>query len=215
MHRFLILFSLVPLVASLAIRKLLADRVLKVAEGKQYSYSAEATARKMLDALNHEDVVIKLTHKPLFTQSKIKEKQIIVSSKVAQDKSASAHGKAALHVGLYLVSLRNPAMIARRQWAIRFGHAFPIFTTIVVIFACVVAKLAILLALAIVLASLGIAACAQILTVLTERQAAELASIVIEKKRLFSRSGQENEVIESLKAWSWHGAVPGLLTKFL
>jgi len=67
----------------------------------------------------------------------------------------------------------------------------------------------------IVMASLGLAACAQILTVTTNIKAAGLASVVLEKKRIYPRLSDEESVVAATRAWAWHSIVPGLISRLM
>ncbi|MBT8043630.1 MAG: zinc metallopeptidase, partial [Verrucomicrobiae bacterium] len=191
MHRLLLFLSLIPLLVALVLRKLNADRVLRLARETRLQITGEKLARKMLDSTGHQDVEINTTKRRWAGAAVIGEDWISLPTDHANGKSAYDHGQAALRVGLFLISLRGQSAISRRRWALRFGHVFPIFTTIVCIFGLVVAKLPALWVLSVVMGALGLAACAQILTVSTNMQAAALAAVVLEKKRTLPRLSEE------------------------
>jgi Zn-dependent membrane protease YugP len=217
MRRFFIFISLLFLLMAIAMRKWHADRVLFKARKVRLAGTAYDFARKMLDELGHHEVVIEVTPRSFrdWAGADVFGKQTIrISEEMAKNQSAYAHGRAAILVGLYLLSLRDPKSMDRRRWAIRFGHVFPIFTTMVIVFAVVVAKMPLGWGIAGVLVSLALAAGAQMLTLQTERQAAELACVVIEKKRIFPRLSEEEDVLASVRAWSWNGLLPGILARF-
>lgn len=215
MHRLLLLLSLIPLLVALVLRKLNADRVLRLARKTQLQMRGEDLARKMLDSMGHRDVEIKTTKRSWAGAAVTGDDWLSLPAKAAEGNSACDHGQVALRVGLYLTSLRNPSAIARRRWALRFGHVFPIFTTIVCVFGLVVAKLPALWALSIVMGSLGLAACAQIFTVTAELQSAGMATVVLEKKRTLPRLSDEEAVVAATRAWAWHGIIPGLLSRLM
>lgn len=214
MHRLLLILSLLPLLAALILRKINADRVLRLARETQLRTTANDLARKMLDCMGHESVELKTRKRAWVGADVIGDGWLSLPTATAESTRASAHGQAALRVGLYLVSLRNPAAIARRRWALRFGHVFPIFTTLVVVFALMV-KLPALWALSIVVGSFGLAACAQILTVVAELQAAAMACVLLEKKRTLPRLSDEEAVVAATRAWAWYAIVPGLLSRLM
>ena len=215
MHRLVLFFSLLVLLAALVLRKVFADRALRVARGKKLGISAHELSRSMLDSVKHDDVKIEVTTRATRVWAGtdiIGKRWLRLPTEVAQGKSAYAHGQAAMRVGLYLLSLQNPKALGRRRWALRFGHVFPIFTCMVVALAVFV-RMPVGWALAVGLSSLAIASCAQILTVNVERQAAELACVVLEKKRILPRLSDEEAVVAATRAWSWFGVLPGILSR--
>lgn len=215
MHRLLLLFALLPLLAALILRKLNADRVLRLSRKTQLHTKGEDLARKMLDSMGHEEVEIKTAKRAWAGAAVLGDDWLSIPAAPADGNSAADHGQAALRVGLYLTSLRNPSAIARRRWALRFGHVFPVFTTIVCVFGLAVGRLPGLWALSIVVASLGLAACAQIMTLTAELQAAALANVVLEKKRTLPRLTEEEAVVAATRAWAWYSIVPGLLSRLM
>jgi Zn-dependent membrane protease YugP len=214
-HRLILLFSLLILLAAIVLRKVNADRALRKARAKKMGLPAGDLARKMLDSLQHDKVKIEVTTRATRVWAGadvIGKKWLRIPTQVAGNLSAHAHGQAALRVGLYLLSLHDPKAMGRRRWALRFGQVFPIFTAMVVVFGIFV-RLPMGWALAIMMTSLALAACAQILTVYVERQASELACLVLERKRILPRLSDEEAVIAATRAWSWYGILPGILSR--
>ena len=215
MHRLIIILSILPILAALFCRKFFADRVFYSLKQETLRISAYQLARGMLDSMDQEQIDIKKKKLSWAGLQSFTKDTITLSPDIADNPSANAHGKAALEVGLFLLSQRSPAITARRQWAVRFGQVFPIFTIVVAIFAVVVAKLNPGWILTVVVASLAAASCAQILTLMANKQAADLASVILNKKRLFPRLHDEETVITATKAWAWRGIVPGILSRFM
>jgi len=215
MHRFLLLASLLPLLVAIVLRKVHADRALRVAYDSELYTTAGDLARGMLAAAGNEAVDIRTRKRVWAAASVTGDGWLALPAKVAQGASAADAGMAALRVGLYLLSQRNPAAVARRQWALRFGHVFPVFTLVVCVFAMLVGKLPLLWALSILFASLGIACCAQALAVAADRQAAVLAVVLLEKKRVLHRLTEEEAVVAATRAWAWRDAVPGLVSRLM
>ena len=215
MHRLLLLFALLPLLAAIILRKLNADRVLRSARDTQLYTRGEDLARSMLAAAGHETVELRTTGQAWAGAGVTGEGWLALPARSAQGTSAADHGLVALRVGLYLMSLRNAAAVARRRWALRFGHVFPVFTLVVCVFALLVGKLPALWVLSIVMASLGLAACLQAFTVATDMQSASLATILLEKKRVLPRLSEEEAVVAATRAWAWRGIVPGLLSRLM
>lgn len=215
MHRLLLFLSLLPLLAALILRKLNADRILRLSKKTQLRINGGELARKMLDSMGHQDVEIKTAKRIWAGAAVTGDNWICLSTTPAEGTSVADHGQAALRVGLYLTSLRNPSAVARRRWAMRFGQVFPVFTTIVCVFGLAVAKIPALWALSIVMGALGLAACAQVFTVTAELQSASLATVILEKKRTLPRLSDEEAVVAATRAWAWHGIVPGLISRLM
>lgn len=213
MHRLLLIVSLLPLLAAVVLRKLNGDRVLFSFKDTRLSATAGETARKMLDSIGRESVEIKVSARRWTASADVGAGWLALPRETAGGVSARAHGRAALQVGLYLLALRDPKAVARRRWAIRFGHVFPVFTAMVVVFALVVARLAGLWGFGILMASCGLAACAQLLALTAERRAADLACVVLEKKRIFPRLSDEEAVTAVTRAWAWRSVLPGILAR--
>ena len=215
MHRILLLFSLLTLLAAVIVRKLNGDRVLYGLREIKLNMTAEDLAYKMLSSMSENDVEVKTPTRLLVATSDLGPQWLTLPIATASGVSANSHGLAALKVGLYLLSLRNPKLIARRRWAVRFGHVFPIFTTMVVIFALIVTRFGGLWGFAVILASCGLAACAQLLSLTAERQAAELAIVVLEKKRILPRLSDEEAVVSATRAHAWRSVIPGVLARLV
>ncbi len=215
MHRILLLFALFTLAVAVVLRKLNADRVLHGLKDVRLSSSAGDAARKMLDSVKQNEVEVRAPKRHWAAAADLGSKWLVLASESADGLSARAHGQAALQVGLYLLSLRDPKALARRRWAIRFGHVFPIFSLIVVIFALIAARLAGLWGLGIIMASCGIAVCAQILVLSTERRASALVAVVLEKKHIYPRLSDEESVVASARAHAWRSILPGIFARFV
>lgn len=218
MRRLLMITSLLCLLTAIILRKLNADRGIKKAEKEKLVGVAGKMTRKMLDVMGHDQVdvqEVKQNSRGWADADVVGETYLRLPKETIDNHSAYAHGLAALRVGLYLLSLRDPQAIARRRWAIRFGHVFPIFTTLVVVFALAVAKMPFVWGLGVVMASLAAATVVQIVAVQTDKQAAELACVVLEKKRIFPRVSEEESVIPAVKALAWRGVLPGVLDRWV
>ena len=215
MHRAIILLSLLPILASLLTRRFFSDRILKSSSNYETSIAPLDLAEKMLLAAGHEDIKVTISKSNSNLQSDIKGKSISLPAKLTKSDTALTNGKAALIVGLYLLSIKQPKLLAQRQWAIRLGYVLPVFVLIIVIFAVVLAKLPMIWILSVIIGSISISCVAQLYVFIADRQAAVLAEIILNKRNIFTRSHEKEAVILSIRAWSWHGIVPGLLAKFM
>jgi len=218
MRRLLIISSLLCLLTAIVLRKLNADRVLKKSKKAVLVGVAGEMTRKMLDSMGYHEVVVKEAEKSSRGWAGadiVGTDWLRLPKETVADHTAYEHGQAALRVGLYLLLLRDVQAVERRRWAIRFGHVFPIFTTMVVVFALVVAKLPFGWGMGVVMASLAIAAATQLITVQVNRQAAELACVVLEKKRIYPRLAEEESVVAAVRAFAWRGILPGILDRWV
>jgi len=215
MHRFLLLFALLPLLAALILRKMYADRVLNRSRAVVLSTDGATLARRMLSSMDQDQTELRIIQREWAGAAGIGENWLSLTSKQAEGDSVADHGQVALRVGLYFLSMRDQAAVARRRWALRFGHAFPIFTSVVCVFALLVGKLPLLWLISVILASLGLAACAQALTLATNLQASALAAVILEKKRIYPRLSDEESVVAATRAWAWHAIVPGLISRLM
>lgn len=219
MHRLFILPSLAIICLALVLRKVNADRVLRQSRKTQLTIPAEELVRKMLEHGQGKGASdVKLDISPRASRAWVGADDmgdgwLRLSSELAKSRSAEAHGYAALHVGLYFLRERDPEAIARRRWAIRFGHVFPIFCSVVLVFAILVGRLQPGWMLMLLLAVLALATCVQMLTVGVERKAAAMACVLLEKKRLLPRFSEEEAVLAATEAWSWYGVLPGILSR--
>ncbi|MGB2402490.1 MAG: hypothetical protein ACPIA7_03665 [Akkermansiaceae bacterium] len=215
MHRLLLFLSLLPLLAALVLRKLNADRILKLSRERNLSGNGEALAKRMLSSMELENTELRIKKREWAGAAASGDGWLALTPQLASGKSVADHGQVVLRVGLYFLSLRDPKSVARRRWALRFGHAFPIFTLVVCVFALLVGKLPVMWVISIAMASLGIAACAQILTLTTNLQASSMAAVVLEKKHTYPRLSDEELVVAAARAWAWHSVVPGLISRLM
>lgn len=215
MHRLIILLTLLPVIAAIACRRFLSDRVIKSSQQQIFQYSIKGFAEKMLHSLGHGDIQLKPQKSLWAGGHRITEDSLTLTYLSDQDSTAQNLGKTALEVGLFLLALKDPKLISRRQWAIRFGYVFPAFTILIAVFSLILAKVSIGWILAIIITSLGLASGAQLLALMANMQAVQLASIVLKKKHLFTRSHDEEAVIRASKAWAWYDIAPGIFSKLL
>jgi len=215
MHRLLLFLSLLPLLVALILRKLNADRILKLSRERELSGDGTALAKRMLTAMELGDAELRIKKREWAGSAASGDGWLTLTPELASGKSIADHGQVVLRVGLYFLSLRDPKSVTRRRWALRFGHAFPIFTLVVCVFALLVGKLPVMWVISIAMASLGIAACAQVLTLTTNLQAAAMAAVVLEKKHIYPRLSDEELVVAATRAWAWDSVVPGLISRLI
>lgn len=215
MHRLILLLAILPIFLAVVIRKLMADRPMHRLEKISFSKDASDTARKMLDSIGLHETEVIAAKKSWMSDQVIKENRVALPAETLQKNNVKAHGKAALAVGMHLLNERDAGALGRYRWARRFGHVFPIFTTLVVIFGVVVARIAPLLGLSIIVASIALATLAQFFTVVAGLQAASLVKSLLEKKRIFPRADDEEAVIDAAYAQAWYNVVPGIISRFV
>ncbi len=218
MHRVILLLSIIPLLVAIILRRFNGDRILRRDGQELLTKPAEDTARRMLDAMGHENIELLQSKSPWAVLGSSSDKAVELPDYTKGKRhpgTVESHAHAALRVGVFLLSQREPTLTGKREWALRFGHVFPVFTVICVIFALAVGKLPALWGLSIIVGSLGLAACAQALTLACELRAATLASVVLEKKRIFPRLSEEELLVPAIRAQAWRAIVPGLLARLM
>ncbi|MGJ8678211.1 MAG: zinc metallopeptidase [Akkermansiaceae bacterium] len=215
MRQIILLLSLLPMIVVFICKKWYVDRVFKQTRTQKLPISAHELSQQMLAAIELHQVKIKTPKKRWLGSSQIGAGWLVLPAEISHSQTVYANGHAALTVGLYLLQQRNPELSKRRQWAIRFGHVFPLFVILVLVFACVVAKLSVLWAISALMAALGAASFAQILTLMANLQAVDLASVILEKKAICPYARDQDLIIVAAKSSAWAGLIPGLLGRFI
>ena len=135
--------------------------------------------------------------------------QVQLSKSLAEARDVIGLAEVALMCGEALVAWREPDLMKWRQWALRFGWAFPAFTTLVMVFAVVVGKLPAMWAITIAVAALGLASGMLIATLAVERQAAGLAARLVDEAGALPRMADGELVGRACKALAYRRVIPG------
>lgn len=106
---------------------------------------------------------------------------------------------------------RDPKRAAARESTHRFGLAVPPFTAMVAVFAVILAKIPLSGALAVVIAATALATAFGMLSLGAELSAIGQAARALRQARAFIRSDDEDAVIRAAVARAWCEAVPRIL----
>lgn len=106
---------------------------------------------------------------------------------------------------------RDPKAAASREGSRRFGTAVPPLSGIIAVFGALVAKIPVMGAIAIFLAATAVAAVIGLLALAPELRAIALTARKFRENRSFTRSEDEDAVVNCAVAHAWKEAVPPIL----
>lgn len=106
---------------------------------------------------------------------------------------------------------RDPKAASNRENARRFGKAVPPFSLLVAVFALIIAKIPVMGAVAILLASTAISAALGLLTLGPELRAIAITSRRLRDAHLFPRREDEEAVVKTAVAKAWEESIPPIL----
>jgi hypothetical protein len=205
--KILLLVSLLPTVIAVLVRKWLSDRTLSGCAGQITNRSGREVAEALLKASGKAgQLTIDEKKKPSVG---VEPAQLHLSFELAEAKDVVSLGHVAALTGQALMAVEQPELVKWRQWVLRFGWAFPVFTFVVVLFAVVVAKVAMVWGIVIILGALGLASTLLLASVMIEVEGAKLAEGLLDRSRVLPRSDDEEAVARCCRAHAFRGVVPG------
>lgn len=209
MWKLLLLVSLVPTVAAVLMRKWLCDRVVRESVGQVTTRNGREVAERILRkaGLTEEVEVVEKRRAGVGVTPPCLQ----LSPALAEARDVVSLGEAAELTGLAVVAAQQPDLLRWRQWVVRFGWAFPIFTLVVVVFAVAVAKLAVGIAGVIVLGALGLASGLSLASVMVESEAAKLAERLVDESHALPRMADGEAVGRCCRAMAFRHVVPGAI----
>lgn len=210
MWKIVLLVSLVPVIAGVLLRKWCCDRVLKKMEHGVTNQTGQRLAAHLLlnQKLDDEIEIVDKKKTRLIIGPPVK---IQLSSGDQKGKDILTLGRVANVVGRSLIAHEHAQLIGWREWAVRFGWAFPAFTALVVVFAIAVAKLTVMMGITVVVGALGLSSVFLLATTMVELEASKRASRLIERTGALPRSADGEEVAKCCRALAWERVVPGVL----
>ncbi|BCU79759.1 hypothetical protein [Luteolibacter sp. LG18] len=125
--------------------------------------------------------------------------------------TAEEHGRALREAALERWHRDDPPAARAREAARRFGLGVPPFTLVAVVFAVMVAKLAIFTGLAVVMAATALATMFGLVSIGSELKAVAVACRIARERHLFPRREDEDAVIACAEAEVWMQALPPIL----
>lgn len=196
------------MIASVLLRKLLCDRVLKREGTEEISVTGGDFARAVLKKGKASGVAVEEKRRPFLP---VTPESLAISPRVAHSKELGDVAAAGLLAGLVLVARQQEKVFGWRKWAVKFGWAGPAFTVAIVIFGALSKSLTVGIAIGILFAVLGLASIALWLTVPIERAAAKQVGYFLEETHIVARSSEAEKLATVVKALAWKRLVPGCL----
>lgn len=210
MWKIVLFASLLPTVIAIVLRKFFCERALKKMRHGVTNQTGERVAAQMLRYQEGmKETEVKQAKKTRLVSGDVL--RIDLSRKMWEGKTILDLGKVANLVGRACVAKEHGDLLAWRDWAVRFGWAFPAFTLLVVVFAVAVAKLGVLIGLVIVSCALGLSSTLLLLTMTVELEAAKRGAYLVEKSHALPRPADGEEVAKCCRALAWKRVVPGVL----
>lgn len=209
MWRLIFLVSLLPSVVVVVMRKFLCDRVLRQSVGHMATRNGRELAERILRKAGLEgEVEVVQKRRPGVV---VQPPRLQLSPALMEARDVVSLGEVAEWTGLAIVAVQQPDLLRWRQWALRFGWAFPTFTLVVVVFAVAVAKVTVGIAGIIVLAALGLASGLSLASVMVESEAAKLAERLVDESHALPRMADGEEVGRCCRAMAFRHVVPGAI----
>ena len=210
MWKIVLLVSLIPPIAVVAMRKWFCDRVLQKLPARGTNQTGEKLAGHL--ARHFKLSGIFELKKGKRTGLKSGEPSVLSLSEADwAGKDIASLARVALLVSRAAAERDHAPLWGWRDWAIRFGIAFPAFTLLVVVFAVAVAKLSGFVAIVIVVGAFALASLFLLATMPVELEAARQAATFVERTNALPRQSDGEEVARCCHALAWSRIVPGSL----
>jgi Zn-dependent membrane protease YugP len=207
MGKILILMGLIPVIASFLARKFLCDGVVRKEGDSEVSLTGGELVERVLKKGGAEEVEVQIKSRPFLVMGPGK---LVISPALAGSRKARDVAEAGLLAGMVLMARQQEKVVGWRTWAIKFGSAFPAFTTIVMAFSLVMGRNA-SLSIGIVAASFGLATMFLWFTLPVERAAAKAVAEMLEETALVPRRAEGERLGNLVRALSWRRIIPGAI----
>lgn len=211
MWRFIILASVLPFILGFIGANLFGLSILK--QKNKLSRTTEQLINQFLLILGREDIVVEFVKSPLWAHKL--DGKLRIPAKHQHSNRASHTARALVSLGMLLLHEKQPAPISWRLKVIRLGNTLPVFILLITIFGFIVAKIPMLMALAIVSSSLSLCVVMLWLSLSIEKEAALLMVSRVEKLRILPRLREEEDLVEALRATPWVSMIPGTILRFM
>lgn len=205
----ILLFSLVPTILAIVVRKFFCDRGVRLAGQREASLTGRQFAERLLEKAGLRGKVEVVEKRR--AEVKVEPPRLVLSKRLADSCQVVSLGEVALLCGHALVAVRNPDLLKWRQWAVKFSWAFPVFTLVVLVFAVVVAKLPPAWGIAGAAAALGLGSGLSLASLQVEVQAARMMATLVDESRILPRLQESEAVALACKALAFRQAVPGAI----
>ena len=207
--KLLLLAGLVPFVISFAVAQFLGAR--RLSRTQQTRQSAVEMVQAVLAS---SGITVKQHRSWWFGSNPLKEKEFSLSAEVAESKDVKTVAAAVQAAGLALLQGVHEKSVLVRYKSVRFAAVFPLFVLIAAVLGRVVGRVNTSMCLGVISISLGLACLACLLTLATEREAANRAAKTLEKEGFFKRMSEQEAFEEALYGVVYLQALPRFFQKF-
>ncbi|MEN8797486.1 MAG: zinc metallopeptidase [Akkermansiaceae bacterium] len=204
--KFLLMCGIIPVIASVLLRKFFCDRIVARAGLVEVSMTGRDFARAVLKKGKATEVLVEEKRRPFLPLS---PESLVISPKIAESRVARDVAAAGLLAGLVLMARQQEKVFGWRKWAVKFGWAGPAFTVAIVIFGALSKSFTLGIAIGILFAVLGIASIALWMTLPVEREAAKQVAHFLEETNIVARSSEAEKLAVLVRALAWSRVVPG------
>lgn len=209
MRRFIILFSAIPVIASLVLAHLLGWRVLN----KRTEFSL--TLGQILEKLKASGVDYIVKTRVWLPMPLTASGEAHITEKHLESRDSQIVSAELLKVGLSEINKTHPEMVQWRCKVLKAGYFFPPFVLLGGTLAMAVKRLPPVWFIAIFVVVLAISTIMLWLSRTVEKEAATAISNLLERKRTLNRLTEEETLIESIHAWTWVSILPGIVISLM
>lgn len=211
MKTFLILLSALPIAGALIVANLFGFRRLK--KSGELSIDLETILQKLSASypkLSYQFKKRTWAGKPLDSQG-----AALISERYRLTRSSSDIARQLIKLGLSGLWEDYKKLILWRVKCIKLGYILPPLTLVGCVLATVVGRVPAMWTITIV--GLVLAGCISLLWTSrgVEKEATAQMSSLIERTRVLHRVSEEEDLIESMRAWTWVAVLPGIAISFL
>ena len=209
MRRFIILFSALPVIASLVLAHLMGWRVLN----KRTRLSL--SLRQILEKLKASGVEYSPKKRVWQPLPLAKTGEAHITEKHLESRDSQIVSAELLRIGFGEINKTHPEMVQWRCKVLKAGYFFPPFILLGGVLAMAVKRLPPGWFIAIFVVALALSSIMLWLSRTVEKEAATAISSLLERKRTLNRLSEEEALVESIHAWTWVSILPGILVSLM
>jgi len=209
MRRLLILFSALPIIASLVLAHLLGWRVLN----KRVNLAL--SLQQILEKLRNSGVDYTVKKRVWQAMPLAKTGEAYITEKHLNSTDSQIVSAELLKVGFAEINKTHPSMVQWRCKVLKASYFLPPFTLLVGILA--IAARRPVGGWSIAIFALVLAGCCAMLWLSrgVEKEAATAVSNLLERKRTINRLSEEEALVGSIHAWTWISILPGIIVTLM
>lgn len=200
--KYVILFSLLPIITSFILKKLFFTSPLSIADKK-----TQITAYKICEELLPPRVVIQEGQK-----LDLKDEVLTLPSNLYHSKEQVDHTKILPELGLILLAKGKNTWITQQKSLLLFNTLFPSFSFVILIFGALAKSIPPQLAIALIFLSLGVSCLNALYLTWIRHQSVQLISHAIKTIPLYLKEGEMINFVKVLKAQKFRYSLPKILS---